>query len=273
MTVATAIPPTTTAALLVGTGERTAPISALVRQLGLEPMAVAAEEITAIGSVGLCLIDLHGDGAPLHAIRVGRTRHAHAVIVGLADDDRPQLVGEALRAGAFDVLPRIPARHDLDAVLANARERTSLPPMPATVDDISALAALQLKALCARHGQPLKTLTAPALTLLSALPWQDTGADLQHLLERLVVFVPSGLLRLEDVLAHAPTAWANRSPGRATTLREARARFEHDYIDAMLRRHRGRVADVAQELGIQRTNLYRKMRQLKLSCSRMQDRK
>jgi DNA-binding NtrC family response regulator len=48
------------------------------------------------------------------------------------------------------------------------------------------------------------------------------------------------------------------------TLREARRRFERAYILATLSRHRGRMAEAARALGIQRTNLYRKMRQLDL---------
>jgi len=51
------------------------------------------------------------------------------------------------------------------------------------------------------------------------------------------------------------------------TLREARARFERDFITRALVRHRGRVAEAAKALGIQRTNLYRKVRQLKLPKS------
>jgi DNA-binding NtrC family response regulator len=46
------------------------------------------------------------------------------------------------------------------------------------------------------------------------------------------------------------------------TLREARDRFERQYISAMLAQHKGRVGDAAGALGIQRTNLYRKMRTL-----------
>jgi DNA-binding NtrC family response regulator len=48
----------------------------------------------------------------------------------------------------------------------------------------------------------------------------------------------------------------------AGTLRAARQQFERDYITLVLQHHRGRVGDAARALGIQRTNLYRKARQL-----------
>jgi DNA-binding NtrC family response regulator len=51
-------------------------------------------------------------------------------------------------------------------------------------------------------------------------------------------------------------------------LREARLRFERDYIAAVLQHHDWRMADAAQALGIQRPNLYRKARQLGIPLAR-----
>lgn len=51
---------------------------------------------------------------------------------------------------------------------------------------------------------------------------------------------------------------------RVPTLREARAQFEREWIAATLAMHDGRVGEAAEALGIQRTNLYRKVRQLKV---------
>jgi DNA-binding NtrC family response regulator len=48
------------------------------------------------------------------------------------------------------------------------------------------------------------------------------------------------------------------------TLRAARARFEREYISAVLAHFHGRIPDAAKSLGIQRTNLYRKLRHLEL---------
>lgn len=52
------------------------------------------------------------------------------------------------------------------------------------------------------------------------------------------------------------------------SLRSARKQFERDYIALVLLAHNGRVEDAAQALGIQRTNLYRKARQLGLKVGR-----
>jgi DNA-binding NtrC family response regulator len=49
------------------------------------------------------------------------------------------------------------------------------------------------------------------------------------------------------------------------SLRDARMRFEREWISATLVKHKGRVGDAARALGIQRTNLYRKVRQLNVA--------
>jgi len=50
-------------------------------------------------------------------------------------------------------------------------------------------------------------------------------------------------------------------------LRDARLRFEREYICSVLRYHNWRMADAAQTLGIQRPNLYRKARQLRIAVT------
>lgn len=52
------------------------------------------------------------------------------------------------------------------------------------------------------------------------------------------------------------------------SLRDARLRFERDYITAVLQHHGWRMAEAARALGIQRPNLYRKARQLGIPLAR-----
>ena len=64
-------------------------------------------------------------------------------------------------------------------------------------------------------------------------------------------------------LDHASTVF-----GPAGNLRDARLRFERDYVAAVLQHHGWRMADAARTLGIQRPNLYRKARQLGILLTR-----
>jgi len=71
-----------------------------------------------------------------------------------------------------------------------------------------------------------------------------------------------------DLLAHNRLDGAGAAFSHTGTIRQARARFERDSIASVLARHRGRISDAAKALGIQRTNLYRKMRSLRLARNR-----
>ena len=190
--------------------------------------------------------------------------------------DREVFVDDARDPVSLDVRPIASADSSFDVAVEEGRLRRDLherlgliridvPALRERREDIPMLASHTLKELCRANGRPVKTLTRPALTLLSALPWRGNLPELRLFLERLILLVPNGLIRLEDVLAHTQLEGSTISAtGLDATLRQARARFERDYIAAVLQHHRGRIADAARVLGVQRTNLYRKLRNLNL---------
>ena len=158
------------------------------------------------------------------------------------------------------------ARGDLRADLVEALSvvRIELPPLRQRTEDIPLLATHFLKEACRRNGIPPKTFSRSALTLLAALPWSGNTAELRALTERLAVLITRGIVLLEDVLANVRLEGAEALGRASGTLREARERFERDYVAAVLQHHRGRMGDAARELGIERTNLYRKIKQLNI---------
>ena len=142
--------------------------------------------------------------------------------------------------------------------------RIELPPLRQRTEDIPLLATHFLKEACRRNGIPPKTFSRSALTLLAALPWPGNTSELRALTERLAVLITRGVVLLEDVLANVRLEGAEALGGPSGTLREARERFERDYVASVLQHHRGRMGDAARELGIERTNLYRKIKQLNI---------
>jgi DNA-binding NtrC family response regulator len=109
--------------------------------------------------------------------------------------------------------------------------------------------------------------------LLSALPWHDNARELQQLVGTLVRGTRKPVMQLEDLLEHASLDGLAARIDPGLTLRDAKARFERDCISAVLMRHHGRVGEAAKALGIQRTNLYRKVRQLNVARSLLTPRK
>src|SRR5262249_49671289 len=101
--------------------------------------------------------------------------------------------------------------------------------------------------------------------------WRGNVTELQQLLTRLMTKVSGSFIRLSDVLAHVRLEGGVTSLPYTGSLKEARERFEREYVAQVLDLHRGRMAEAAKTLGIQRTNLYRKVRQLSVQRRRRAD--
>lgn len=152
-----------------------------------------------------------------------------------------------------------------------AAHRISLPPLRQRREDIPGLVHMLLADMSASFSVPIKTSSTQATDLLAALPWPGNLEELRNLVRALVVNVPSRRIRLRDVLATVRLDGTAPAFAGGSTLREARERFEREYVAAVLRQHQGRMADAARTLGMQRANLYRKVRQLSVPRRRGRD--
>jgi two-component system nitrogen regulation response regulator NtrX len=187
--------------------------------------------------------------------------------------DREALVGEAREATAIDIRPMAGVEPGVEESLREGRVRDDLfrrlsslqvhlPPLRDRRDDIPALADHLASEFCARMRVPPKALSPAAQTLLAALPWRGNATELAALIENVIQSLNGQKsIDIEDLLGQLRL---DGGPVVASggTLRQARARFEREYIAAVLEQHRGRISEAARTLGIQRTNLYRKMRSL-----------
>jgi DNA-binding NtrC family response regulator len=162
-------------------------------------------------------------------------------------------------------------RTDLYDYLSHAR--IEVPPLRSRREDIPLIAAHLVRIASARERVPAKSFSRSALALIAALPWPGNAIELGALIDVLVTSVPRDVIELDDVLERAALDGVTTRVDAGMTLREARARFERECISAVLVRHQGRVGEAAKALGIQRTNLYRKVRQLKVARSLLATRK
>ena len=203
--------------------------------------------------------------------RVLRDREVHSVELQetLTLDLRPiASVGDDLDGAVAD------GRLRRDLIERLAQVRIDVPALRSRREDVPLLAAHFLRRACEVEGTGPKRFSRAALALLSALPWPGNARELQEVVTSTVKSAPHSVIQLEDVLEHARMEHAGGAPVTAgLTLRDARARFERECISATLLRHHGRVGDAAKALGIQRTNLYRKVRQLNVSRALLSPRK
>lgn len=127
-----------------------------------------------------------------------------------------------------------------------------LPPLRERGDDIVRLAQRFLEHHARHHRRPVEAFTDAALSALRRYVWPGNVRELSHVIERAVLMTRSRLIAPADLrLDPAPGA----STRRPMTLDE----IEQEAIRAALARHDGNVVAAAEELGVSRSALYRRM--------------
>jgi two-component system nitrogen regulation response regulator NtrX len=141
----------------------------------------------------------------------------------------------------------------------------AVPPLRERGRDVAELAEHFLRLASLENGVPPKRLAPRAVEFLLQLPWPGNVRELRNLMERLVVLVRHEVVTREDVAGMLQLRGTPPSEDAPVPLRQARARFERQYILERLVANGGNLIRTARDLGIERTNLYRKMRQLGIS--------
>ncbi|OFW02031.1 MAG: Fis family transcriptional regulator [Acidobacteria bacterium RIFCSPLOWO2_02_FULL_68_18] len=141
-----------------------------------------------------------------------------------------------------------------------------VPPLRERQEDIPLLADHFMALLAREYGRRPKTFDADAIVALRQYGWPGNVRELRNVVERLMIMVPGDRILSRDVsfleqgvvaaAGHAPAAAADAS----IPLHEARDNFERDYILRALSAQQGNISRTAEALGIERSNLYRKMR-------------
>jgi len=135
--------------------------------------------------------------------------------------------------------------------------RVAIPPLRHRASDVAEI----IDHLVRQSVSGSRSFTQAAITVLSAFPWAGNIDELAALLAKILATAGASVTQ-EDVLAHLPMDGQFSRVDLTASLREARRRFERDYIAAVLERHQWRMSEAARALGIERANLYRKTRQL-----------
>jgi len=138
-----------------------------------------------------------------------------------------------------------------------------VPPLRERVEDIHLLADYFLAEVTNEYGRKPKELTPEAYQLLKEHPWPGNVRELRNLMERIVIMNP----QVKVDARHIPLQTPRRPPvesitDRFSSLHEFRDSAERDYILKKLDETRGNVTRAAELLGLERSNLYRKMKSL-----------
>jgi two-component system, NtrC family, nitrogen regulation response regulator NtrX len=187
------------------------------------------------------------------------------------------------RLERFDLRMVVATDHTQDAMVAEGWDETLLhrlyevslvPPSIADIrDDLPELAAQILLHLVEAEEVPRHHFSTAALNALRTHPWPGGYAELRAAVKSIAL----GALEEEIGLADVRRMTAQPAEPQAyglqldQPLREAREEFERLYFEHHLRQERGNMTRLAERTGLERTHLYRKLKQLGLQAGRRSD--
>ena len=143
----------------------------------------------------------------------------------------------------------------------------TLPPLASRGNDVTLLANHFMEHFCYQIGRTVPELGDSARRALLGHAWPGNIRELRNTIER-VCYLTSGEVVNEDDLM-LPGVGVIRPDGAplvtATALTEATKQFQVNHIEKMIETCGGNMTETAHRLGLHRSNLYRKMRQLDMS--------
>ena len=189
-----------------------------------------------------------------------------------------QLIGKLekfnvrLVCAATAPLPALVDDGHFDAALYNQLSGLTIrvPSLADHPEDIPDIAATVLTQLVDANEVPLRTITVGALNVMRNLDWPGNLPVLQNVVKTLALTALANDISGEDVNRVAREF--NLGPREQPTtevgvsldlpLRDAREQFEKQYFMHHIRREEGNMSRVADRVGLERTHLYRKLKQL-----------
>ncbi|WGL61487.1 sigma-54 dependent transcriptional regulator [Pigmentibacter sp. JX0631] len=144
-----------------------------------------------------------------------------------------------------------------------------LPPLRQRKEDIELISSHYLSLFSAENSIKNKKLSPGAVQILKSYSWPGNVRELKNIMERLSIMVSADIIEPQ----HLPYPISNIKYEKneefenlflSSDYKEARAKFEKIYIQRKLEEFDGNVSRTADAMGMERSHLYRKMKQLEL---------
>jgi PAS domain S-box-containing protein len=138
--------------------------------------------------------------------------------------------------------------------------RIELPPLRRRKEDIPLLVEQFISKYNRLHHATVRGISQETLSLLMAHDWPGNVRELENIIERAFIVCPDGMIEMTH-LPDEMTSHGNRS-SVPTVLQDARAQMESQAIRTALERNGFSRLAAAHELGMHKSTLFRKMKQL-----------
>ncbi len=131
--------------------------------------------------------------------------------------------------------------------------------------DVRLLAEYFLEDFCARNNFKRKTLDESVFPLLESFSWPGNARELRNVVERMAILTSGERLTRDSIPVEVRV---QREAGPKSTIQEARESAERDHILRALEESNWNVSGAARALGMERTNLHKRIRALGLTRGR-----
>jgi two-component system nitrogen regulation response regulator NtrX len=140
----------------------------------------------------------------------------------------------------------------------------NVPPLRERAEDVPELVDEFLKEISIRTNLESKEFSGGAVELLQEYHWPGNVRELKNLVERLVIMTPEEVIHAKDI----PPPYNQGPDAREisdsslidASFKEAKMRFEREFIARKLREFNGNISQTAEAIGIERSNLHKKIK-------------
>jgi two-component system, NtrC family, nitrogen regulation response regulator NtrX len=187
-----------------------------------------------------------------------------------------------------DVRVLAASKHDIKAAIEKGSFREDLyyrlnvitlhlPPLSERCEDIPELVSYFVERLSRQAGVPKRQFSDSALALMKVYEWPGNVLELRNVVERALIISPAANdvpvapseLPPEVRGEELPSLTPQSSPDfLSMSLREAREYFEREYLLAQVQKFAGNISRTATFIGMERSALHRKLRQLQVERKR-----
>jgi two-component system nitrogen regulation response regulator NtrX len=196
---------------------------------------------------------------------------AQAKVLRILQEKKYERVG-GTKLIATDVRVLAATNKDLEKEMEEGRFRQDLyyrlnviplrvPPLRDRKEDIPLLVKRFLKDFSSKEGEAEKTITADALAILMRHGWPGNVRELKNIVERLNIMKVGNVIEADDIpLFMKKEQTPEVAEDTPDSLREAKTAFEKQYIAGKLKDYDGNVSRTAEAIGLERSNLHRKIK-------------
>lgn len=142
--------------------------------------------------------------------------------------------------------------------------RIHIPPLRERKEDILPIANLFIEKFNNEYNKQIKSITTQAVTLLLNHTWEGNVRELRNLIENVILFTNKDKIELDELITAINRLNINKvnhfeNSNGIKYLHDAKEEFERCYLIKALNKCHGKINETAETLGIDRTNLFKKL--------------